>query len=269
MRPNQGTSPLQHNPTPTYPHKPPIRNCHYGYRLPLSRTARHNEYILVMCDHFTKWVELYAMPNQEAKTVADRIVSFACRHGIPKQIISDQGIDFQSQLVDEVFEVLDVHRLRKSPFHPQTDGLSERTTRTVKQILNAFIIDNPAKEKQWDKQLEKVVLAYNSATHSTTKVSPFRAPWFPAPHTSRPHDRRHSHQPEPVRRPIRLYRQMQDVYKTVQTNRNTQVDRARIRCERLHRAAANYYIGDHVWLLNEANPKGQPKAYKRQWKGPY
>ncbi len=62
---------------------------------------------------------------------------------------------------------------------------------------------------------------------------------------------------------------MQDVYKTVQTNRNTQVDRARVRCERLHRAAANYNTGDHVWLLNEANQKGQPKAYKRQWKGPY
>ena len=67
----------------------------------------------------------------------------------------------------------------------------------------------------------------------------------------------------------RLHRQMQDVYKTIQTNRNTQVDRARIRCERLHRAAANYNVGDHVWLLNEANQKGQPKAYKRQWKGPY
>ena len=140
--------PTRYNTTPLQPLRTsrPFEIVTMDIAGPYPHTARHNQYILVMCDHFTKWVELYAMPNQEAKTVADRIVSFACRHGIPEQILSDQGTDFQSQLVDEVFEVLDVHRLRTSPFHPQTDGLSERTIRTVKQILKAFIIDTQPKK---------------------------------------------------------------------------------------------------------------------------
>ena len=142
---------------------------------PFPHTLHRNEYVLVMCDHFTKWIELYPMPNQLAKTVADRIVSFICRHGIPEQILSDQGTDFQSVLISELFELLDIHRLRTSPFHPQTDGLSERTIRTVKQMIKAFIIDHPEQHKKWDKQLEKVQLAYNSAVHSTTHVSPFCA----------------------------------------------------------------------------------------------
>ena len=95
------------------------------------------------------------MPNQLAKTVADRIVSFICRHGIPEQILSDQGTDFQSVLISELFELLDIHRHRTSPFHPQTDGLSERTIRTVKQMIKAFIIDHPEQHNKWDKQLEK------------------------------------------------------------------------------------------------------------------
>ena len=56
--------------------------------LPLIR--RGNIYVLVVADYFTKWTESYAIPNQEAVTVAEKLVSeFVCRFGVPRELHSD------------------------------------------------------------------------------------------------------------------------------------------------------------------------------------
>lgn len=55
-----------------------------------------NEYIIVLSDYFSKWVEAYAVPNHTTLTVADKIVTvFFCRFGTPKQIHTDQGRDLK------------------------------------------------------------------------------------------------------------------------------------------------------------------------------
>ncbi|KAG5896052.1 hypothetical protein JTB14_011047 [Gonioctena quinquepunctata] len=57
-----------------------------------------NKYILVAMDYFSKWAEAYALPNQEAITVADVLVKeWICRFGIPMELHSDQGRNFESQ----------------------------------------------------------------------------------------------------------------------------------------------------------------------------
>ena len=59
---------------------------------PLPLTPRGNKFVLVVTDYFTKWTESYAIPNQEATTVAEKLVSeFVCRFGVPREIHSDQG----------------------------------------------------------------------------------------------------------------------------------------------------------------------------------
>ena len=51
---------------------------------PLPITETGNKYILIVADYFTKWVEAYPMPNQEATTVAELLVrEFICRFGVP------------------------------------------------------------------------------------------------------------------------------------------------------------------------------------------
>ncbi|KAG5885093.1 hypothetical protein JTB14_003967 [Gonioctena quinquepunctata] len=58
-----------------------------------------NKYILVAMDYFSKWAEAYALPNQEAITVADVLVKeWICRFGIPMELHSDQGRNFESNL---------------------------------------------------------------------------------------------------------------------------------------------------------------------------
>jgi hypothetical protein len=62
---------------------------------PFPTSERGNWYLLVAMD-FTKWPEVYAIPNHEAATVADALVAnLFCRFGIPRQLHSDQGRNFE------------------------------------------------------------------------------------------------------------------------------------------------------------------------------
>ena len=64
---------------------------------PLPKTVSGNEYIMVISDYFTKWIECYALPDQQAYTVADALVTkFFTRFGVPYFLHKDQGRDFES-----------------------------------------------------------------------------------------------------------------------------------------------------------------------------
>ncbi len=61
--------------------------------LPVTDTG--NRCIFVVSDYFTRWTEAFALPNQEALTVARTLVSeFICRYGVPEYLHSDQGANF-------------------------------------------------------------------------------------------------------------------------------------------------------------------------------
>jgi transposase-like protein len=78
------------------------------------------------------------MPNQRAETVAKAFVNeVVTRHGVPSKLLTDQGRNFEADLMKQVFGLLGVRKLRTSPYHPQTDGQVERMNRTLKGILTA------------------------------------------------------------------------------------------------------------------------------------
>ena len=112
---------------------------------PLPVTARGNQYVLVISDHFMKWVETIPMANHCADTVARAFVdqSFITRHGIPDRILTDQGRNFESNLMRKVMQLLDVKKVRTSPYHPQTDRQVERFNRTLKGIMTSYVNDEP------------------------------------------------------------------------------------------------------------------------------
>ena len=63
---------------------------------PLPETKRDNKYIMVVGDYFSKWTEAYAIPNQEADTLAKVLVDqWVCRYGTPRSLLSDQGRSFE------------------------------------------------------------------------------------------------------------------------------------------------------------------------------
>ena len=138
---------------------------------PFPESEAGNRYILVVGDYFTKWMEAYAIPDQEVKTVATKLVDeFFCRYSLPEQLHSDQGRQFESQLMKEICDLLNIAKTRTTAYHPQCDGLVERFNRTLKHMLSNTLKDHPFNWEQW---LRKVCMAYNSSIHSSTGYTPY------------------------------------------------------------------------------------------------
>ena len=154
----------------------PIISTHPGQLVttditgPLTKTPRGHAYILAVIDHFTKYVAIYPLADISAATTADAIVDYFMHFGIAESILSDLGTQFQSQLLELVYEKLGVERVRTTPYHPECDGQTERFFRTLKRMLASYVNE---KGDDWDLFLNKVAFAYNTSTHDMTQHTPF------------------------------------------------------------------------------------------------
>ena len=100
---------------------------------PLPPTDRDNKYILVISDYFAKWTESYPMPNQEAETVPNVVVrEFISIFGVPRQLHTDRGRNFEFQLFLEMCSIMEIDRTRTTSVRPQSDGTVKRFNRTMR-----------------------------------------------------------------------------------------------------------------------------------------
>jgi transposase InsO family protein len=118
---------------------------------PFPRSDHRNLYLLITMDYFTKCPEVYAIPNQEASTVAEALVTnFFCFLVIPRELHSDQGRNFESHLLQEVVQRLGVSKTRTTPLHPQSDGMVECYVKTIEEHLRKVVASN---QRDWDEKL--------------------------------------------------------------------------------------------------------------------
>ena len=137
---------------------------------PLSRTLRGNRYILTICDYATRYPEAVAMPSVEATRIARELVNLFSHVGVPDEILTDQGTNFMSSLLEEIYRLLHIKRIRTTPYHPQTDGVVERFNGTLKSMLRKFVSRS---QKDWDEYLPYLLFAYREVPQETTGFSPF------------------------------------------------------------------------------------------------
>ena len=138
---------------------------------PLPESTAGNSYILVVGDYFTKWMEVYPIPNQETITVSKKLVDeFFCRFSLPHRLHSDQGAQFESEIIKQICKLLQIDKSRTTPYHPQSDGLIERFNRTLLQMLATCAETHPF---QWEDHVHKVCMAYNTSVQASTGYSPF------------------------------------------------------------------------------------------------
>lgn len=136
---------------------------------PLPRTKKQNKFILVIGDHFTRWMEAFPIPNQNAETVATKLVhEFIVRYGTSLEIHTDQGTNFDSQLFKEVCSLLQIKKTRLTPYRPNSNGLFERFNQTLGEMIKSFIENNV---NEWDKYLCILMAEYRSTPHPSTGYS--------------------------------------------------------------------------------------------------
>ncbi len=102
----------------------------------LHRTERGNEYIVVMQDHFTKWIEGAAVPTKEAMIVADVVVDeWIYKRGMLLNLHSDRGTGFTAAMHRCMCDLLRVHRTYSTAYNPQLNGVVERCNCTILSLL--------------------------------------------------------------------------------------------------------------------------------------
>ena len=136
----------------------------------LPRSSSGNHFILVLCDYATRYPEAIPLRTVEADRIAKEPVKVFARVGVPDEILTDQGTNFTSQLLQEVYRLLKVKPIRTTPYHPQTDGLVERFNNTLKSMLQKAA---SAEGKNWDDLLPYLLFAYREVPQASTGFSPF------------------------------------------------------------------------------------------------
>ena len=138
---------------------------------PLPESDKGNCYIMVVGDYFSRWMEAIPIPNQEACTMAERLVDEVfMSFSAPEQLQSDQGRQFESQLLSEVCKLLHIHKTRTTPYHPQSDVLVERFNRTMLSMLATCVKNNPL---DLERHLRKLCMAYNTSVQASTGYTSF------------------------------------------------------------------------------------------------
>ena len=121
-------------------------------------------------DYATQYLEVVPLRNITASRVAKALIDIFARHGIPEGILTDQGKNFTSALLGELYRLIGTRSLRTSPYHPQTDGLVERFNQTLKAMLRKVL---KGEKRNWDHMLPFVLFAYREVPQATAGFSPF------------------------------------------------------------------------------------------------
>jgi hypothetical protein len=138
---------------------------------PFPATSRLNQYLLVITDYFTKWVEVYPCPSTSAQDTAIRLHTFIMRHGVPSIIVCDQGSGFTAHLTRYVAQKLDIQLNFATPDHHQSNGQVERFNRYLCETLATVLADEP---HEWDMSaLDSVLFTYRTTVHKATGETPF------------------------------------------------------------------------------------------------
>ncbi|GFX34244.1 retrovirus-related Pol polyprotein from transposon 412 [Trichonephila clavipes] len=186
------------------------------------------------------------------------------RFGVPLQLHSDQGRNFDSAVCKRLCEILTIDKTRT--LHPQSDGMVERFNWIILNSLSLLVSSN---QQDWDKKLPFFLLAYRSAVHKTTGYSPsqmlFRSDlclsadmfsWSPdAPFA-------------PEEYIEKLQARMEEMHHLARERISMASGKMRTRYE-VRATGHDFHVGKKVWLWNLKRHKGLSPKVQTNWEGPY
>ncbi len=232
---------------------------------PFPRSAKQNEYLLVVVDYFTKWVELFPMRTAKASLIARILVEeIFTRWGIPAYLVSDRGTQFTSHLLDLLCKQWGVIQKLTTAYHPQTN-LTERVNRNLKPMIASYVGEQ---HKHWDRWLSEFRFAINSAWHESTGFSP--AEIALGRKLKGPMERALQKPPDPENPVYPTLDRQKLLIDIVREN----VERAQVKQKKYYdqkHRLCEFQVGDVVWVRTHPLSKaddGFMAKLSPKWKGP-
>ena len=127
--------------------------------------------VLVLQDHFSKYVVAYVVKDQTPRTAAETLrVGYFGLFSAPAYLISDQGKAFTGHVITHLCELYRVQKLRTLPYHAQTNGQVEHMNQTIICKFGKLEEDRKA---CWSEHLPELLMAYNATCSAVTRYSPY------------------------------------------------------------------------------------------------
>ena len=127
----------------------------------ISLNSNDNKF-LAMVDSYSKWIEIKVTNSWKAGNTIKTLKLCFSQLGIPKQLVSDNGVQFTST------EKTGTNNTRTAIYHQSSNGQVERYVQTIKQALRA----EKQSKKQIDEKVNDFLMSYRSTPHTTTSFMP-------------------------------------------------------------------------------------------------
>ena len=132
------------------------------------------QYILLIGDIFSKFVQIIPLKDQTAPVIIDALLSsWIFVHGKPLYLLSDQGSNVDGQVMRNICNELGIEKRRSSAYHSQGNGFAERHIRIVKDMLRAVILHRRLPQTSWRQLLPSLVFALNTSLSKANNCIPY------------------------------------------------------------------------------------------------
>ena len=220
-----------------------------------------NKHILTIIDHLTGWPEAFPMPDKSTDMIVSTFINeYLPVHMCPWYIISDNGMEFKNNLINQVLQQLGIDRDFSGPYHPQSNHKLEVFHKYLKPILKKLCERDPT---NWYKYLNQVLASYRITPNLVMAESPFflvygRDPNLPLHQLLEPMQH-FLGDPESSILNLETHRLALAIAKKIlDENRFTAIQKT------MARGKPAFHIGDHVSFKNK-----QPGKWDLKWRPGY
>ena len=122
---------------------------------------------LIVVDAHRKWPEVLKMNSTSVKKTIEYLRTLFAHHGVPEQLVSDNGPQFTSEEFSHLLQSNGIQHLRMAPYQPAINGLAEQFVQTFKSAMQTGNANLSIHAR-----LQNFLLTYRNTLHATTKASP-------------------------------------------------------------------------------------------------
>eukprot|EP00253_Pinus_taeda_P016303 PITA_16303 len=130
---------------------------------PINPPSKKKKYILVCTDYAL----FFANENTVKKFLYEDIFT---RFGVPREIVTDQGAQFTSRMMEKLMEEYKVKHRKSTPYHPQANGQVESTNKVIEGIITKIV---HLHRRDWVERLFEALWAYRTTWRNITGHTPY------------------------------------------------------------------------------------------------